>query len=427
MSRQLNILMSAYACNPVKGSEEGVGWGWVKAISKYHVLHVITAEFHRESIEAAVSLEPDRFSHVNFHYVPHKPWRYCVNSKSWRYIESSMFKPLMNYAYSLWQRDAYVMATKLHEKHNFDLAHQLTYVGFRFPGHLWKLDIPFVWGPIGGLENTPWRFLPVMGAYGCLYFLCRNIINSLHKIFLRGPKRAFKKASGNIISATGNIRKEILRCYGEDSDIICEIGPPPVIAGDISRRTDGEPLRISWSGLHIPRKSLPLLLKALAKLPGRFEWQLDILGQGPCTAKWKQLAVKLGVADCCVWHDWLPRDKAIDVIHGSHIFVITSLYDLTSTVLLESLSQGVPVVCPDHCGFSDVINSDCGIKVPIITPEQLVSDMAGAILKLAMNESERQMLARGALNRIKDFSWDKKAERINEIYVRACSGKNAKA
>ena len=34
LTRRLKILISAYACNPYKGSEEGVGWGWVTAIAR---------------------------------------------------------------------------------------------------------------------------------------------------------------------------------------------------------------------------------------------------------------------------------------------------------------------------------------------------------------------------------------------------------
>jgi glycosyltransferase involved in cell wall biosynthesis len=421
------ILVSAYACNPVRGSEEGVGWGWVTAMSRYHVLHVITAEFHRDSIEAAVSEEPDSFRNIHFHYVAHKPWHYSISSRLWLFIESSVLKPTMNYAYRLWQRDAYVLAKELHNKHKFDLVHQLTYVGFRFPGHLWKLDIPFVWGPIGGIENTPWRFLPAMGAYGCIYYLGRNIINSLHRQFLRGPKMAFKKAHGSIISATEGIRGEINRWYGEDSEVICEIGPPTTIGADYARRDSSEALRLSWSGQHLPGKALPLLLKALALLPAEIIWTLDILGAGPCTAGWKRLACELGLDERCVWHGWVARNTSVEIIHQSHIFVITSLKDLTSTVLLEALSQGVPVICPDHCGFSNVVTDDCGIKILVKTPRQLVHDISVAIIKLAQDEVKRQRLARGAIERIKDFSWDKKAEKINSIYMRAYNRKNAKA
>jgi len=415
--KQLKVLISAYACNPYKGSEEGVGWGWVRAISKHHNIYVITAAYHREDIEKAISEKIIPSSQVKFFFVPHKPWHYSP-VKGWKFIENSILKPIMNHAYRLWQSDAYKLAQKLHGQYHFDLVHQVTYVGFRFPGYLWKLNLPFVWGPIGGLENTLWRFIPGLGLTGGIYYAGRNILNSFHKKFLSGPKMAFRKAQGGVIAATEGIRREILHWYGVDSEVICEIGPPPEVADYHSLREVGSPLKLSWSGQHLSGKALPLLLKALAVLPESLDWQLDILGQGPCTGKWQRQAKKLGIDKRCNWHGWLPRDRAISIVHDSHLFIITSLKDLTSTVLLEALSQGVPVVCPDHCGFSNVVTEDCGIKLPIISPKQFVSDLSVAIKILADDEIERRRLADGALNRINDFSWEKKAELVDAIYRR---------
>ena len=42
--RRLKVLVGAYACSPSRGSEPGVGWGWVEAISKYHDLWVLTGD-----------------------------------------------------------------------------------------------------------------------------------------------------------------------------------------------------------------------------------------------------------------------------------------------------------------------------------------------------------------------------------------------
>jgi glycosyltransferase involved in cell wall biosynthesis len=263
----------------------------------------------------------------------------------------------------------------------------------------------------------------VLGFGGSIYYAGRNIINSLHKRFLSGPKKAFKKAGGGIISATEGIRREILRWYGEESEVICEIGPPPETAAGHSERKPGEVLKLSWSGLHLPGKALTLLLDALALLPGDIDWQLDVLGEGPCTKKWKKTAERLGIGGRCRWHGWLQRNEAVSIVHSSHLFIITSLKDLTSTVLLEALSQGVPVICPDHCGFSNVVTEDCGIKLPLRSLKQFESDLASAIAGLAGDEDRRRRLAKGALERIKDFSWEKKAEAVDAIYRRVLANK----
>ena len=332
-----------------------------------------------------------------------------------------MFKPIMNLAYTLWLKDAYQLARQLHQEEAFELAHQLTYVGFRFPGRLWKLGVPFVWGPVGGLENTPWRFLPVLGWKGAVYYAGRNLVNSLQKLTLRSSRKAFHKADV-VIAATSGIQKEIKRCYGVDSQVICEVSPPDVAVESIGSRAADETLRIIWSGEHLPGKALPLLLNALARVSGDIPWRLDILGEGPSGVAWKQLVDKLAISEHCHWHGRLSRIDALTRMKKGHVFVITSLKDLTSTVLLEALSLGLPVVCPDHCGFADVVDSSCGIKIPMNSPAGLTQGIGEAIQQLGADEALRQSLAQGALRRADEFSWQKKQALLEELCRKAVSG-----
>jgi glycosyltransferase involved in cell wall biosynthesis len=191
------------------------------------------------------------------------------------------------------------------------------------------------------------------------------------------------------------------------------------VASGITLRQPAEPLRLAWSGTLLPGKALPLLLQALAVLPAGMEWTLDILGDGPCRTRWQGLSRELGTDGRCRWHGFLPRDRALAMMHEAHLFIITSMKDLTSTVLMEALGQGVPVICPDHCGFPDVVTDACGVKVPVIRPRQVARDMAAAIRALRDDEDRRRRLARGALDRVLDFAWDKKASRIEHIYREA--------
>lgn len=407
----LNVLICAYACNPCLGSEAGVGWGWAAMAAARHEVSVIAADCHRRAIEQAVAKEFSHLRNMRFHYLPRRRLRWLER----------VWKPAYLWTYRWWLCDAYALGLRLHRNRPFDVIHQCTYVGFRVPGYLWKLDAPFVWGPIGGIENTPWRLLPALGARDASYYAARNVVNYVHRRLLPSPKRAFAKAAAGsgIIAATGGIRREIRRWYGHDSEVICEIGPPAEIATEHSLRSSGEPLKLAWSGRHDAGKCLPLLLKALALLPLDFSWNLTILGQGPDTAKWQRLSRRLGLEDRCRWTGWLERDAAVRTMHDAHLFVITSMKDLTSTVLLEALSQGLPVVCPDHCGFTDVVTPDCGIRLPVHSPRQLIADLAAAIRQLGEDETERRRLAAGALVRIQDFSWEKKAAAVDAIYRRA--------
>ena len=403
---QSRFLVCAYACSPYRGSEPGVGWGWVNMIARFGETWVLTDAVNREDIERETSRDRTRYNNLHFVYVPRTRW---LNAEK-------VWPPAYLWTYRLWQREAYKAACELHDKIGFSLVHVVTYVGFRVPGPFWKMDIPLVWGPVGGLENTPWRLLPAMGVRGAIHYGCRNVINTLHKILLREPKQAFAKARGAIIAATSGIQREIERWYGEKSDVICEVGAPPASAHHYARREPGQNLRICWSGAHLPGKGLPLLLRALAKLSADASWEVYILGEGPSTARWRRLARHLGIDDRCTWTGNLSREDALETMGRSHVFVITSLKDLTSTVLLEALSRGLPVICPDHCGFADVVNDECGIKLPVGTPRTLIEQLELGILWFLAEENIRRGLAAGALARSKEFSWDAKASQLQSIY-----------
>jgi glycosyltransferase involved in cell wall biosynthesis len=93
---------------------------------------------------------------------------------------------------------------------------------------------------------------------------------------------------------------------------------------------------------------------------------------------------------------------------------------MTSSVLIEALSQGQPVLCGDHCGFTDVVTRDCGVRIPVQTRTQFENDLAAAILHLATDEDRRRKLAAGALERVRYFSWEGKERKIKAIYDRIC-------
>jgi glycosyltransferase involved in cell wall biosynthesis len=258
----------------------------------------------------------------------------------------------------------------------------------------------------------------MLGPHDGLYYAARNTINALQKRLLPGPKRALRKARGGVIAATSGIQREILRHYGQPSDVICEVGPPPSNHAPPSLRQPGEPLRIVWSGQHLSGKALPLLLRALAALPKGLAWELSILGTGNRTDDWRRLAGRLGINDRCHWPGWLPRQEAVEIVRAGHLFVITSIKDLTSSVLLEALSLGVPVVCPRWCGFADVVTPDCGLALDAETPAKLIGGLTDAIRRLADDEPLRRRLAGGALRRVDRFTWERKEQAVASVYRR---------
>lgn len=402
---RLRVLVCAYACNPTQGSEEGVGWGWVKAISEYHDLSVITGEHHRSDIEAELDSHQELRERIRFYYIP---------LVRYPFVEA-LWPPSHLFVYRRWQREALAIARQLQKQCRFDIAHQLTYVGFRVPGRLWTLGVPFVWGPIGGLEQTTWALLPSLGLMGCLHFAARNLLNDCDRRFSTLPKRAFRAAEGGIIAATSGVQLQIRRFYGRESIVISEVGLPTVALKVPARRPANAPLHLLWSGLHIPRKALPFLFEALQTLPSNLQWKLTILGDGPCQAKWERLSQERGLWGRCEWLGQVPRSIALANMQQAHALVVTSVHDLTSTVVVEALANGLPVICPNHCGFKDAVNSSCGILVSAFSRGLLICGLTQAIEHL-YDEDFRFLLAKGAIMQSQKYRWDTKARAVNDIY-----------
>lgn len=409
----LKILVSAYACSPRRGSEPGVGWQFVEAISKYHDVWVITEkEKFKAEIEEELNKRPELCERMTFQYIPKT--RHRTLRKIW--------PPSYYWFYGKWQKKAYILARSLCEQERFDLVHQLNMNGFREPGYLWNLGLPFVWGPVGGLKQFPWRFLASAGVDGALFHLARNVINAYQMRYLKRPRKAALSAGDGLLAATSEMRETMQRLWRVKSQVICETGRMEMVNDRFSVRERKDRLSLAWSGLHISRKGLPLLLRSLSLLRNDVEWELSVLGHGIQTPRWKRISQKLGIEQHCRWRGWLPREEAISLVHRAHVFVITSIEDATPLVTLEALSQGVPVICLNHCGFGDVVTSDCGIKIPVTSPQQVTVDIAHAVEKLWDDEEYRRHLAAGALRRAEDFSWEKKMETLNSVYSEVISG-----
>ena len=69
------ILASAYAINPYKGSEDGMGWNFVYQIARYNKVIAITRENNRTAIEFYMAEHPDEiYANIQFVYFDLPYW-----------------------------------------------------------------------------------------------------------------------------------------------------------------------------------------------------------------------------------------------------------------------------------------------------------------------------------------------------------------
>lgn len=408
--RPPRLLLSAYAASPVRGSEAAVGWNRALQAARYGDVWLICeeTEFGPEIREYLDKHGP--IPGLEFVFVPmHPTWRKLGNYSALWYL-----------ALRQWQKKVLRVAERLHAKIGFDLTHQVTFCGYREPGYLWKLGIPHVWGPVGGVQNHPTQFLLASGASGLIREGGRNLLNSL-QLAMSWRVREAGRQSACVLGANGENQRKLEEALKRPVVQMLETGLPKALELDLGNLppksiSAGEPLRVLSSGWITPNKALHLLLRASAIAAKQIPIEVTVLGKGSAEKGNRQLASRLGIGDQVRFLGWKPYQEALQEYDRAHCLAFTSLRDTSGNVLLEAMARGVPPICLDHQGAGEIVTPQSGVKIAVTNPQQVVTDLANALVKLYRDEHQLRALSEGAVRRMREYTWDMQGARMAEVY-----------
>jgi glycosyltransferase involved in cell wall biosynthesis len=361
----VNILVSAYACEPGLGSEPGAGWALARAAALHHDVWLLTRSNLAPVIEPAREREPDLHLHPVYLDLP--PW-----ILRWKHGLRGV-----HWYYPLWQLAAWRRARKLHRQVRFDLAHHVTFAADWMPAGVgWLRGVPLVWGPIGGATGAPWSLWRWLGWRGCLSEAARGLATwSGRQLF---GKPVARRAA--LIIAQN---KDVAKAFGGRRPVVVEPnvamdGPTPVSSrrpapGSVPER------RALFAGRLLAWKGIRLAVAALAR-PEAAGWSLDVYGVGPEAKAVGRLAQRLGVTDRVVFHGARPREEVLVAIAEADALLHPSMHDAASWIVAEALSLGCPVVCLDRGGPAVLVGPGEGVKVPVTG--EVVANLARALSSL---------------------------------------------
>jgi glycosyltransferase involved in cell wall biosynthesis len=395
------LLLLVYACSPDRGSEPGTGWNRALQAARDFETWVITEDEDYGTPIRAYLRKHGPIPGVHFVYVPKSTLVRLLRYRLGLYYT----------ALRIWNRDAYRTARRLHDELRFDLVHHVNFMTYREPGYLWKLDAPFVWGPWGGAQHFPWRFLPLAGWRGAMKEAARSVVNTLELHLARRPRIAARRAALVMASNAFN-QQAFASAHGVTPHILAGNGIARML-GPAPPREGSTPIRLLWVGRLEDLKALPLVLRALAQLPDGVDYQLRVMGQGPRRGAWQRDARRLGIDDRITWLPSLTMQQVYDEYLRSDIFVFSSMRETVPTVIIEALSAGLPIIYLNHQGMGEMVPESCGIGVPVHSPRQVASDLAAAIADLANDPGARERMGAAALTRAETYLWDRQGEEIN--------------
>ena len=410
----LSILINAYACSPNMGSEPGMAWNWCTNLAKYCELHIITEGEFKDKIEATVpSLPQGKNMHFYYNPVSEDVRKMCWNQGDWRFY----------YYYKKWQKKTLEIAKEIVEKYPIDIIHQLNMVGFREPGYLWKIEKPFIWGPIAGIGNIPFSFLKDAKLKFKIFFLLKNRITQLQLQYSKRVIAALKKAN-YIFTVSPEAKETIYKYHKIKTFPINETGCISPCLEKVPNKNKN--FTILWVGRFIYTKQLQVALDTIAQIKHLGNIEFHIIGQSfnsQESISYKKHATLLGIDHMCTWHGLIPHDKVLDMMKRADLFFFTSIFEATSTVILEAIENSLPILCFNRCGFGPLIDSSIGYRIPLSTPQQSINDFAEKITYLFNHRDVLKQMSENCRVRQEELSWDNKAKQMVSLYKKVLSQK----
>lgn len=389
----MKILLSAYACEPGRGSEPGVGWRWAHELAAAGHEVVVLTRSNNQSVITAAKVNPSlRFVYYDL------PWIFKKLKRGPKFAK---------FYYVLWQIGAYSTVRQLLRKELFELIHHLTFSDFRTYSPLVHLDVPFVIGPLGGAECAPPSLLRSLPIQARVTEHLRSL--AILAAQLNPLTRAMYGRASLILCKTPETLAAIPKAKPENLRLSREIGSPDMVTRSslLSRAADQE-FRLIYAGRLVYWKGLHLALKAYAIARQKDKaLQFTIVGEGRDRNRLIALAQELELDESVCWHSHVPQQQLFEIQQRAHAFIFPSLHDSGGSVVLEAFAHGLPVLCLRTGGPGLNVDESCGYRVPVQDrpEEEIVQELAAQILKWSSCRNIWLALATQALEKAAQMSW----------------------
>lgn len=401
--RRLRILLSAYLLEPNAGSEEAVGWHTVEQLSKHHDVWIITRGVRRDVIE----------KHLAEHPLPNVTWIYH-EWPVWLRFWKDWIKRIYYY---MWQFTVYPIAAKLHKEVQFDIAHHLTLGSYWSPSLLSLLPTNFVWGPVGGGEDTAPAFYKTYSLRGRIFESLRNLMRSAAYIdpFVRLTVHRTKK----IFTTTKETEAKVKRLGGKNIELLTQVALPQSEIDELGTVTPytGDEFHMLSIGRMLHWKGFHLAIEAFARFekdyPNSEYW---LLGKGAELKNLKVLAESLNVGDKVHFFGHVPRAEVFEKLSNTNVLVHPALHEAGGWICSEAMAAGKPIICLDCGGPAVQVTENEGFLIPPTTPEETIDAIYKAMKKIKENPEIAIEMGESGRKRVLNFRWEEKSRVFLNAY-----------
>lgn len=402
----LRVFASAYAINPYKGSEDGMGWNFILQIARNCKVIAVTRKNNGPSIEKYKSEHPELeslYHNIEFRYYDWPKWMLFWKKG-----------PVLSLIYYyFWQLGLALKYRYL--RRQVDVVHNLNFHNDWTPSFLWLWRKPFVWGPVGHHPRIPKAF--IRPFYSQKTFLMDRFLWTLKNIFWKlDPFLKITKYSADHIFCMHEEASKKLNLSSRFSIL------PSVASEEVDAPLPQSGFNVLSAGRFVGLKGFDITIRGfhafftqLTELEKK-NTTLTLVGSGPEKEALLDLAESLGVTSALKIIEWIPREELKKIYRTSSVFLFPS-HEGAGMVVAEALSYGVPVLCWDNCGPGRFIHPQSSLRVPYNPSQDWVSAFGIKLLQLK-NDSQfyavERKLARERF--LSSFLWENRAEELYSVY-----------
>lgn len=159
-------------------------------------------------------------------------------------------------------------------------------------------------------------------------------------------------------------------------------------------------------GTLIKRKYPAQILLALSKVYNKDPFEMSYIGKGSESDAINKYSNNLGLDDNVKMYNYLPRDKVIDYLKHTDVFVMISKNEAFGLVYLEAMAQGCITIASKNEGFDGIIEHG---KNGFLCTAGNVEELVNIIMDIrAMDKSTLMRISQNAVETAKKLT-DKKA------------------
>lgn len=252
----------------------------------------------------------------------------------------------------------------------------------------------------------------------CIFRESNNRTKEIKNLF---AKLLIKKIYNNadmIVALSHGVGDDLQRFLSVKRDKI-RIIYNPVDLNDIKKNITGvrisgidEKVHMIAVGRLHPQKDYPTMIKALSYLKDKYNFDMLILGRGPCEKSIRKIIQDTGLDNHISMIGF--QSNPYQYLAQADIFVLSSVGEGFGHVIIEAMACGAAVVATDcEYGPGEIItDGENGLLVP--TGDEI--QLAKAIETLIRDKSFRIRLSRNGKRRSLDFSCDKIVSQYADLF-----------